>query len=125
MFFYYFSKPYFPLLFSLLTEFLGDATLHLVSIARIALNVFAFTISCIVMACFVSIPLILKNHIDSLNGELGPVLFTCYKNSFDTLGCEVGMSNCGGCLSFGIEHGRLDDGSHDGLAIADDTRPTG
>ncbi|KAK6744317.1 hypothetical protein RB195_011175 [Necator americanus] len=48
----------------------GDASQHLMSIVRMALNVSAFAISCIVMAGFVSIPLILKGQIDDLNDEL-------------------------------------------------------
>ncbi|CAJ0941744.1 unnamed protein product, partial [Mesorhabditis belari] len=48
----------------------GNASLHLMSIGRLALNIFAFSITCIVMAGFVSIPIILKTHIDYLIDEI-------------------------------------------------------
>ncbi|VDO33036.1 unnamed protein product [Haemonchus placei] len=48
----------------------GEVNQHLMSIVRMALNVFAFAISCVVMAGFVSIPLVLKTQIDDLNCEL-------------------------------------------------------
>ncbi|CAJ0578594.1 unnamed protein product, partial [Mesorhabditis spiculigera] len=48
----------------------GNASLHLMSIGRLALNIFAFSITCIVMAGFVSIPIILKSHIDYLIAEI-------------------------------------------------------
>ncbi|XGW13932.1 hypothetical protein V3C99_000314 [Haemonchus contortus] len=48
----------------------GEVNQHLMSIVRMALNVFAFAISCVVMAGFVSIPLVLKTQIDDLNSEL-------------------------------------------------------
>ncbi|VDO63340.1 unnamed protein product [Heligmosomoides polygyrus] len=48
----------------------GEVNQHLMSIVRMSLNVFAFVISCVVMAGFVSIPLVLKQQIDDLNCEL-------------------------------------------------------
>ncbi|EYB91430.1 hypothetical protein Y032_0206g1990 [Ancylostoma ceylanicum] len=48
----------------------GEVSQHLMSIVRMALNVFAFAISCVVMAGFVSIPLVLKGQIDDLNDDL-------------------------------------------------------
>lgn len=52
----------------------GEVNQHLMSIVRMSLNVFAFVISCVVMAGFVSIPLVLKQQIDDLNCELLEVL---------------------------------------------------
>uniref|UniRef100_A0A1I7XAE3 G_PROTEIN_RECEP_F1_2 domain-containing protein n=1 Tax=Heterorhabditis bacteriophora TaxID=37862 RepID=A0A1I7XAE3_HETBA len=56
----------------------SEAGQHLMSIARMALNIFAFSISCIVMAGFVSIPLFLKTQIDDLNIELVSVSLHYY-----------------------------------------------
>ncbi len=44
----------------------GNASLHLGSIGRLALNISAFVTTCVVMALFVSLPLFLKDHIDNL-----------------------------------------------------------
>ncbi|WKY02880.1 hypothetical protein Q1695_016292 [Nippostrongylus brasiliensis] len=48
----------------------GEVNQHLMSIVRMSLNIFAFAISCVVMAAFVSIPIALKGQIDDLNSEL-------------------------------------------------------
>ncbi|VDL79878.1 unnamed protein product [Nippostrongylus brasiliensis] len=48
----------------------SEVNQHLMSIVRMSLNIFAFAISCVVMAAFVSIPIALKGQIDDLNSEL-------------------------------------------------------